>query len=145
MIRLRRHRQRRGQTLVEFALILPIFLLVLVGIFDMGRAVYYYNTISNAAREAVRLAIVDQNATAITGKAVSHAASVGVTSSDVTVEFRTSDDSAACPAPYKIGCLAVVTVNYDFNAATPIIGNLIGTVALQATSRQGVEYVYQSP
>ncbi|HLE59087.1 MAG TPA: TadE family protein, partial [Candidatus Limnocylindria bacterium] len=56
-------RSRRGQTLVEFALILPIFLLVLVGIFDMGRAVYAYNTISNASRQAVRLGIVDQNVT----------------------------------------------------------------------------------
>ena len=51
-------RKSRGQTLVEFALILPIFVLLLVGIFDFGRAIYAYNTISNAAREAVRVAIV---------------------------------------------------------------------------------------
>lgn len=145
MIRLRNRHRRRGQTLVEFALILPIFLLVLMGIFDFGRAVYYYNTLSNAAREAVRVAIVDQNTTAITDTAVSHAASVGVTSSDVTVEFRTADLSAACAAPYAVGCVAVVTVNYQYSAATPIISNLLGTIDMNATTRQGIEYVYQSP
>jgi Flp pilus assembly protein TadG len=140
-----RRRHRRGQALVEFALALPVFILVLVGIFDMGRAIYSYNTISNAAREAVRLAIVDQNATAITDEAINQAASVGLTSGDVTVEFRSADLSTACSAPYAVGCMVVVTVDYDFTAATPLIGNLIGTIDMQATSRQGIEYVYQSP
>ena len=53
----RRHSTRDvGQSLVEFALILPIFLLVLLGLIDMGRAVYTNNTLSQAAREATRLA-----------------------------------------------------------------------------------------
>lgn len=144
----RRRRDRRGQTLVEFALILPIFVLVLVGIFDFGRAVYAYNTISNASREAVRLAIVDQNTTAIVNKAVQHASSVDVSPSDVTVAFMTPDLSGPCSTggdPYRIGCVAVVTVNYDYNAATPIISNLVGTIDMSSTTRQAIEYVYTSP
>jgi Flp pilus assembly protein TadG len=140
-----RRRTRRGQTLVEFALILPIFLLLVIGIFDFGRAVYAYNTISNAAREAVRTAIVDQNVSVITAEAVSRSATVGVTAADVTVEFRTSDLSALCVAPYAIGCVAVVTVGYDYTAATPVIGNLIGTISMSATTRQPIEYVFQTP
>ena len=50
----RRRERSRGQALVEFALVLPIFILILVGIFDLGRAVYVYSTVNNAAREAVR-------------------------------------------------------------------------------------------
>ncbi|HEX9092432.1 MAG TPA: TadE/TadG family type IV pilus assembly protein [Coriobacteriia bacterium] len=46
----------RGQGLVEFALVLPIFLLLLFGLLDMGRGVYSNNTLSQAAREAARLA-----------------------------------------------------------------------------------------
>ena len=46
--------------MVEFALVVPLFVLLLVGLFDVGRAVYAYNTVNNAAREAGRLAIVDQ-------------------------------------------------------------------------------------
>jgi Flp pilus assembly protein TadG len=140
-----RRRHSRGQTLVEFALILPIFILVLVGIFDMGRAVYAYNTISNAAREAVRLAIVDQNTTAVTDEAIGRASGLGLTAPDITVAFKTADLAGDCSAPYGVGCVAVVTVEYEYNAATPIIGNLVGTIEMSATSRQAIEYVYQSP
>jgi len=54
----RQHRRLRGQSLVEFALILPIFLLVLFGLVDMGRAVYANSTLSQASREAARLVSV---------------------------------------------------------------------------------------
>jgi hypothetical protein len=48
----------RGQSLVEFALILPIFLMLLVAIFDVGHVVWANNAISTAAREATRFAVV---------------------------------------------------------------------------------------
>ena len=44
-----RPRDHRGQSLVEFALILPIFVLILVGLFDFGAGIYAFNTISQAA------------------------------------------------------------------------------------------------
>lgn len=53
------NRRGRGQSLVEFALILPFFLLILFGLVDMGRAVYLNSTLSQAAREAARLASVE--------------------------------------------------------------------------------------
>lgn len=49
---------QRGQTLVEFALTIPILMLLCVGMLDIGWGVYYYNTISNAAREGARFGIV---------------------------------------------------------------------------------------
>lgn len=52
------NRLRRGQSMVEFALIVPIFLLMLFGLVDMGRLVYANTTMSQAAREATRLASV---------------------------------------------------------------------------------------
>jgi hypothetical protein len=52
------HRSERGQSLVEFALILPILILLLVGIFDLGHVVWTNDALSNAAREATRYAIV---------------------------------------------------------------------------------------
>ena len=53
-------RRPRGQGLIEFALVIPIFLLLLVALFDLGRAVFAYNTLTNAAREGARMAIVNQ-------------------------------------------------------------------------------------
>jgi Flp pilus assembly protein TadG len=55
----RRTRRDRGQTLVEFALVLPVFMLLLFGLLDMGRFVYLNSTLSQAAREAARVAAVE--------------------------------------------------------------------------------------
>jgi Flp pilus assembly protein TadG len=46
-----------GQSMVEFAVLAPIFFLLLLGTIDLGRAVYIYNAISDAAREGARAAI----------------------------------------------------------------------------------------
>ncbi|MCE5257552.1 MAG: pilus assembly protein, partial [Chloroflexi bacterium] len=54
-----------GQELVEYALILPILLALLLGIMEIGLAVFNYNTMSNAAREAARKGVVSRNETAI--------------------------------------------------------------------------------
>jgi Flp pilus assembly protein TadG len=51
--------RRRGQSLVEFALVLPIFMLLLFGLIDMGRYVYLNSMLSQAAREAARVAAVE--------------------------------------------------------------------------------------
>jgi hypothetical protein len=51
-------RIRRGQALVEFALVAPILFLLILGIFEAGRFVLYYHSLNHAAREGARLAIV---------------------------------------------------------------------------------------
>lgn len=145
MIRWLHRRPTRGQTLVEFALILPLFILVLMGIFDLGRAVYAFNTITNASREGVRLAVVDQNVNGIKAEAAEKSVSLGVSPGDVQVEFRTADLVASCPTPIGLDCVAVVTVNYRYTAATPVIGNIVGTINMTAVTRQAVENPYASP
>jgi hypothetical protein len=49
---------QRGQSLVEFALLLPLMLLIITGLFDVARAVWEENTLAYAAREGTRYAIV---------------------------------------------------------------------------------------
>jgi Flp pilus assembly protein TadG len=49
----------RGQSMAEFALILPLFLLVVLGIFDGMRLGFYYNEVQEAARAASRWAAVE--------------------------------------------------------------------------------------
>jgi Flp pilus assembly protein TadG len=46
----------KGQSIVEFALILPLFVLFIVGIFELGRAFFAFIAITNAAREGARVA-----------------------------------------------------------------------------------------
>jgi hypothetical protein len=52
----------RGQSLVEFSLLLPIMLLIITGLFDVARAVWQTNTLAYAAREGTRYAIVHGSA-----------------------------------------------------------------------------------
>jgi hypothetical protein len=56
----RRRRQRtRAQALAEFALVAPVFFLVLFAIVEAGRFMFYYETLNNATREGARYAIVN--------------------------------------------------------------------------------------
>jgi hypothetical protein len=57
-MRLHRGPTPRGQTLVELALVLPLFLMVIVGIIALGMGVFYQQQIGNAAREAARYASI---------------------------------------------------------------------------------------
>ena len=58
MLQFHRRGRSRGQALVEFALIAPLFLALLLAIIEFGRAVYYIQMLNNAAREGARYAIV---------------------------------------------------------------------------------------
>lgn len=47
-----------GQSLIEFALIFPLLMFLVMGLFDIGRAVFYYSVLNTAVREGTRFAIV---------------------------------------------------------------------------------------
>ena len=54
----RRRGNHRGQALAEFALIVPLFLLLALALVDFARGIFIYSVISNAAREGARYAMV---------------------------------------------------------------------------------------
>ena len=157
MMKARKRPARRGQSLVEFALILPIFVLMLVGIFDLGRAVYAFNTINQAAREGARLAIVDQTIAHIRDEASQSAVSLGIDPADVVVEFRDRnllDTPNSCAgaiagddnnAPSIVRCMVFVTVPYQYDAATPILGALLGTIQMEGQSAFKVDFNCEGP
>ena len=98
----RRARRSRGQTLAEFALVIPVLIVMLMGIFDLGRAIFAYNAITNAAREGARLGIVNQWADKIIERAINMAPTADQDTDAVTVAISKStsapddDDCAAC-------------------------------------------------
>jgi len=51
----------KGQSLLEFALLLPLLILLIMGLFDLGRAVFYYSVLNTAVREGTRYAIVQSD------------------------------------------------------------------------------------
>ena len=66
---------------------IPLFLLLMVALFDMGRAVFAYNTLTNAAREGARMAIVNQDKPTIVERAKSQTAIVELNDPSVSVAF----------------------------------------------------------
>jgi len=145
--------------LAEFAIVIPVFLLLVFGLIDGGRLIYTLNTVSNAARDAARVAIVNQTSetdvdtdtcdtTSATagpkGCAVQSGIALGLAKSDVDVSYRDPTDTANC-ATVAIGCIAVVTVTGTYQPITPVIGQLIGTVSLTSTTKMPVERVCSNP
>ena len=148
------HRRSRGQSLVEFAIILPVIAMVVLGLFDLGRAVFTYNTLSQAARQANRTAIVDQDADRVKAMAVAAAPSIGLSASDVSVCFKTPDSTQAdcsspttdnCPTSERlIGCLAIVTASLTYVPMTPVISLFLPSISLTSTSVGPIDYVCPS-
>jgi Flp pilus assembly protein TadG len=54
-------RGQQSQALIEFALVSPVLLLLTFGVVDIGRAVFYYDTLNHAAREGARVAVRASN------------------------------------------------------------------------------------
>src|SRR3954471_6137760 len=54
-------RDERGVALVEFALVLPLVLVLLLGMIDVGKAINYWNDETHLANEAARFAAVNKN------------------------------------------------------------------------------------
>lgn len=133
---------------------LPIFLLVLLGIFDLGRAIYAANTITNAARDAARIAIVDQRVARVEQEARDVAVAVPVT---VQVRFHASTPNAdpstnpACDpssprwSELALSCIAIVDVQHAYAPVVPMIEALVGKITLSASTEMPIERGYLSP
>jgi Flp pilus assembly protein TadG len=78
---------QRSQALIEFALVSPVLLLLLFGIIDIGRAVFYYDTLNHAAREGARTAV----------RASSPLPSNADVASTVTAQLAGTPVSEPCP------------------------------------------------
>jgi Flp pilus assembly protein TadG len=125
-----------GQALVEFSLALIVFLVLLMGVFDLGRGIYMYNGVSEAAREIARVTSVYPGTTL--GSSSQTAAVVATQKGlvpnlgDPTFSCVDIDDSAvsgSCP----VGMRVKVRVVAPYSPVTPLLG-LLGTWDLASTS-----------
>jgi Flp pilus assembly protein TadG len=131
-------RRERGQTLVEFALIIPLFALILFALLDFGRVIYTQNTLEQAAREASRVGTLEAvdaswKYSLIRNAAINSAAGVGLTSANVV-----GQGCADCfyPDGAVSGEIVVVTVNTQVALLTPILSQVLGgTFNVTSTSR----------
>jgi len=104
-----RRRAQRGSTIVEFALIASILIMLLIGIFEFGRVMFYWNTASEAIRLGARTAVVcDVNAAGVVKRVRSLMPILA--SSNVSVTYSPSGcDVSSCS--FVTVSISNVTVN----------------------------------
>ena len=137
--RVRRSWRERGQSLVEFAIVLPVFLVIAFGIFDFGMAFDESLTISNAAREGARYGVTDTSTTNIASRVRTTAGRLNDSNLAVTVSCKTAA-GAACAggmAGAVSGTTLVVTVTYSYRMITPIAFGT--TIPIASTAQMRVE------
>ncbi|MEX0626959.1 MAG: TadE/TadG family type IV pilus assembly protein [Chloroflexota bacterium] len=119
-----RRSKPRGQAMVEFALIFPVFILLLVGIFDLGRVIWVNDTIATAAREAARYAIVHgEKSTCPVGPA---APGTEIPAADASCPYPSPSRQSIKDVAHKwaAGTSANVTVSVCYGVVTSCTGDV---------------------
>ena len=134
-LRFRRQGRTNGQSLVEFAFILPIFLVMVAGAVDLGRMFYSYVTIENAAREgsfygasrpecdvASPSCPDPSNVTWRVNQDLS-----GLQGVTWTIQCKDTSGTARANSACAEGDSYLVGVTYPFQLVTPILSSIVGT------------------
>ena len=137
----------RGQALVEFALVFPVFFFVILAVIDGGRAIFAYNQMSQATRNVARVASVNcfatttrcDSSTAGSPIAVAIATQGAGQMGPVTwtvqcVDPITNSVAATC----AVGDLVRVNATSQFTLITPVVSSAFGTVHVGSTSEQQI-------
>ena len=125
-------KNEKGQSLVEFAILLPVLLLLIMGILEFGLILNSYLTINNSAREGARLGIVSGSNLEIS-KLITNI-SPNLDSKNLILNITPLDGSR------KSGSTISVEVIYNYHLTIPIISNLLGNVmVLKAQTSMRIE------
>lgn len=122
-------RDRSGQSLIEFAVAAPVFLLMLFGTINFGIGIHRYNMIADLAQEGARWASV-RGSGSRTGPASS--ADVQTYIQSRTPGFTITASATPVPSTLTPGQTVTVVVNYTFAPFTGLVPQL--TIPLQATA-----------
>lgn len=149
-----RHNKERAQTMVEFALALPVFLLLVLGIMEVGRAILFSISVNTAAREGARYGaaagegnsgvIRYADCDGIRSAALKIGGIVGLTNSNITVTYDKGPGTAGfgnCSAGNTGPNLAkgdriVVTVSSNFKPVVPLVN--LPAFQVSSTSRRTI-------
>jgi Flp pilus assembly protein TadG len=123
-VRVRRGRNERGAIAVEFALIVPILLLLVLGILEFGFGYHAWDATQNAAREGARLGAVSPDVAEIEARVRGTTSFLDQSKLTVHIDCGlTGGAFAACssnPADWDEGDIVRVTVEYTYDFLTPL-------------------------
>jgi len=146
----------RGQALVEFSLALIPFLLILMGIADLGRAVYINNGVNEAAREIARTTAVHlcKPNSCTLGNSTETTATINVQKNLIpglggpssTITFTCTDvtDTTVSTTSCSGRQFVRVTVSVPYSPLTPLL-SMIAPTTLSASAHVEVPAPYEAP
>jgi Flp pilus assembly protein TadG len=125
-------KNEKGQSLVEFAILLPLLLLLLMGILEFGIMLNAYLSINNSAREGARLGIVDGSNLEISELITNLSTNLNAENLVVTI--------IPLEGSRKSGDTLTVEVVYNYQVIIPIISNILNdVVVLKAKTSMRIE------
>jgi Flp pilus assembly protein TadG len=108
-MRRRTRPRRRGAAMIEFALVLPLLVTIMMGIIEFGRAMTVQTILTNAAREGARNAILaGATDTGVQTAVTTYLSNSGITAGSTTTITPTSNNATS-------GTVIHVTVSYPFS------------------------------
>jgi len=125
----RRNRNEDGVVAVEFALILPVLVMLAFGIIAFGIGFNEKLVVTRAAREAARTMAITDSASAATSAA--HTAAPSLDSSAMTVVLT------ACGPTPDLEDVATATISYPYDYDIPMVGSFSVTLSSQAVMHCG--------
>jgi hypothetical protein len=127
-------RNRQGAAAVEFAIVAPVFFLVIFGMIEFGRALMVQQVLTNASREGARVAVLD-GSTSTSSKAVvtNYLTSAGV--SGATIKVCNGSGAEVEPSTIGYGELVVVNVSIPFTKVSWLASPwFLGSKTLRAST-----------
>src|SRR4051812_12243592 len=128
-----RRGSHRGQSVVEFALLVPVFLLIMVMALDFGRVFLGWVNVNNMARIGANFAALNPSAWQGAGDPVIQAKYREVMTNDARANGCTLPNPLppptfpdVAPNTYELGSRAQVTITCQFGLLTPLVGNIVG-------------------
>ena len=109
------HRNDKGQSMVEMAIILPVLLLILFAIFEFGRILGAYMLIHDLARDGVRYGVVGMSDQSIKDHIMEHDSFLNINSDDINIT----------PSIRTLGSALTVGIDYEIEIITPIISSIV--------------------
>lgn len=120
-------KNKEGQTIIEFALLLPILLMVLFGIIEFGRAMTVINLLNTASREGARLAVPasfsESDTLSVMARVEQILDAANIDAKEIKIEFSRAEENVK------------VTVTTDFEVLTGgILDPFMGVIPLKGTT-----------
>jgi Flp pilus assembly protein TadG len=132
----RRKRRQRAATTVEFALVAPLFFLMVLGLIELGRGLMVKHLLTNAARQGCRVGVVEGKGNSDINAAVSTVlAPLGISAETVSVQVNDGSGDARFAVAFNE---LTVKVSVPVSAVTWLPGGryLSGTLSGQYTLRK---------